>query len=206
MSRREPGLSTAATVFALSVGAGMLAGALGRLPPKGPPDSAPGRTARRSQFGRYQVAGRTVTIAAPRAQIYRMWRDPASLAGFMQNLAGVETGPDDRVTWLIDSPAGQYRIETRLTVERENEALAWRSVEGSEIEIEAKVQLRDAPAGRGTEVEAHVAWRPQLGIVGHWAAMLRGTDPTIRGKHELKRLKMLLETGEIATSENRKAV
>ena len=89
MSRREPGLSTAATVFALSVGAGMLAGALGRLPPKGPPDSAPGRTARRSQFGRYQVAGRTVTIAAPRAQIYRMWRDPASLAWFMQNLAVV---------------------------------------------------------------------------------------------------------------------
>ena len=84
MSRREPGLSTAATVFALSVGAGMLAGALGRLPPKGPPDSAPGRTARRSQFGRYQVAGRTVTIAAPRAQIYRMWRDPASLAGFIR--------------------------------------------------------------------------------------------------------------------------
>jgi hypothetical protein len=35
--------------------------------------------------------------------------------------------------------------------------------------------------------------------------MLRGTDPAIRGKQDLKRLKMLLETGEIATSANRKA-
>ena len=112
---------------------------------------------------------------------------------------------DETEAVIADFAAGKFVIV--LDVEdRENEALAWRSVEGAEIDIEAKVQLRDAPAGRGTEVEAHVAWRPQLGIVGHWAAMLRGTDPTIRGKHELKRLKMLLETGEIATSENRKAV
>lgn len=67
------------------------------------------------------------------------------------------------------------------------------------------MQLRDAPAGRGTEVEAHIAWRPHLGVVGHWAATLRGTDPAIRGRQELKRLKMLLETGEIATAQNRKA-
>ena len=75
----------------------------------------------------------------------------------------------------------------------------------ADFQIEAKVQLRDAPAGRGTEVEAHVAWRPQGGVVSQWAATLRGMDPLMRGKHDLKRLKMLLETGEIATSANRKA-
>ena len=108
--------------------------------------------------------------------------------------------PPDRFHGRLGGGSGQ-----RLVENRQDEALAWRSVEGADIQIEAKLQLRDAPAGRGTEVEAHVAWRPQGGIVGHWAATLRGTDPMIRGKQDLKRLKMLLETGEIATSANRKA-
>ena len=204
MPRRSQDLPLAATVLALSIGAGLAVGAAMKSTPQHPPDSAPGRTARRSHFGGYQIAGRTVTIKAPRAEIYRMWRDPSHLTDFMEGLAAVQVS-GDTVTWLVDTPDGQVPIETRLVEDRQDEALAWRSVEGADIQIEAKLQLRDAPAGRGTEVEAHVAWRPQGGIVGHWAATLRGTDPMIRGKQDLKRLKMLLETGEIATSANRKA-
>lgn len=203
MPRRSSGLPVAATVLALSIGAGLAVGAAMKSAPRRPPDSAPGRTARRSHFGGYQVAGRTVTIDAPRSRIFQMWRDPNRLTDFMEGLAAVQVSGDS-VTWVIQSPDGRFPVETRLVEERPDEALAWRSAEGADIQIEAKVQLRDAPAGRGTEVEAHVAWRPQGGIVGHWAAMLRGTDPAIRGKQDLKRLKMLLETGEIATSANRK--
>ncbi|MCZ0960981.1 SRPBCC family protein [Paracoccus benzoatiresistens] len=204
MPRRQTDLPLAAVVLALSVGAGLAAGAIMKSSPKRPPDSAPGRTARRSSFGDYQIAGRTVTIKAPRSRIYEMWRNPDHLTDFMEGLAAVQVSGDD-VTWVVDTPDGHLAVETRLVEQRENEALAWRSVEGAEIEIEAKVRLRDAPAGRGTEVEAHIAWIPQAGIVGQWAARLRGADPKIRGKQELKRLKMLLETGEIATSTNRKA-
>lgn len=199
---RKPDLPLIATVFALSLGAGMAARAYVQAPPKGPPDSAPGRTARRSRFGDYVVAGRTVTIAAPRERIYGMWRDPRRLTEFMQGLSAVETGDDDHMVWLLDTPDGPLRVKARVVDERENEAVAWRSVEGSDVEIEAKVQLRDAPAGRGTEVAAHVAWRPHAGIAGRWAALLRGTDPAVRGRQDLKRLKMLLETGEIATAAN----
>ena len=204
MHRRQTDLPLAAAVLALTVGAGLAAGAFLKSSPKRPHDSAPGRTARRSSFGGYQVAGRTVTIKAPRSRIYEMWRKPEHLADFMEGLAAVQASGED-VTWVIDTPNGHLAVETRLVEDRENEALAWRSVEGAEVEIEAKVQLRDAPADRGTEVEAHIAWRPQAGIVGQWAARLRGADPKLRGKQELKRLKMLLETGEIATSSNRKA-
>lgn len=205
MPRRSQGLPLAATVLALSIGAGLAVGKAMMAPPvRRPPDSAPGRTARRSHFGGFQVVGRTVTIRAPRDQIYRMWRDPVRLPDFMEGLSSVEVD-GDRITWVVQSPDGPFPVQTRLVEDRPGEALAWRSVEGANIEIEAKVQLRDAPGDRGTEVEAHIAWRPGMGIVGHWAAMLRGTDPAIRGKQDLKRLKMLLETGEIATSANRKA-
>ncbi len=200
----SPNLSVAAAVFALSLGAGMAIGAATRPETKRPHDSAPGRTAKRSHFGGFQVAGRTVTIQAPRSRIYQMWRDPGHLANFMEGLAAVRVD-GDIVTWVVCAPSGNVPIETRLVEDRRDEALAWRSVEGADIHIEAKVQLRDAPAGRGTEVEAHVAWRPQGGFLGQWGASLRGADPAIRGKQDLKRLKMLLETGEIATASNRKA-
>lgn len=204
MPRYSKGVPLAATIVALSVGAGLAVGRAMSDSKRHPPDSAPGRTARRSHFGGFQVAGRTVTIKASRDQIYAMWRDPARLPDFMEGLAGVQVS-GDQITWVVQSPDDRFPIETRLVEDREGEALAWRSVEGADIEIEAKVQLRDAPGDRGTEVEAHVAWRPRSGIVGQWAAKLRGTDPLIRGKQDLKRLKMLLETGEIATASNRKA-
>jgi uncharacterized membrane protein len=204
MPRRSPNLSIAATVLALSIGAGLAVGKAMKPVPRGSRDSAPGRTARRSHFGGFQVKGRTVTINAPRSTIYRMWRDPGRLPDFMEGLAAVQVNGDD-MTWVVQTPDGPFPVKTRLVEDRPHEALAWRAVEGAGIDIEAKIQLRDAPGGRGTEVEAHVAWRPQGGVVGHWAATLRGTDPMIRGKQDLKRLKMLLETGEIATSANRKA-
>ena len=202
--RRSPDLSLAATVLALSIGAGLAVGKAMKTVPRRPPDSAPGRTARRSRFGSYQVVGRTVTIQAPRSRIYRMWRDPGHLAHVAESLSAVRVS-GDIVTWVIRTPSGDVPVETRLVEDRRDEALAWRSTDTAQVEIEAKVQLRDAPAGRGTEVEAHVAWRPRGGVVGQWTAALRGADLMTRGKQDLKRLKMLLETGEIATAANRKA-
>ena len=56
-----------------------------------------------------------------------------------------------------------------------------------------------------TEVEAIVAYIPPRGRLGGWIRMLFGRDPALQGRRELKRLKMLLETGEIASSRSRPA-
>ena len=203
MHRRQTDIVTVTGLAALAIGAAALTRMMTETSRR-PPDSAPGRTAKQASFGRYRVVGRTVTIDAPRDRIHAMWRNPDQLVRFMQDLRAVERGPDDQMTWVIATPGGDARVKTRLVEDRPGEALAWRSVEGSDFDIEAKVQLRDAPAGRGTEVEAHVAWRPHWGIAGEWAAKLRRIDPRTRGRHELKRLKMLLETGEIATNANQR--
>ena len=64
--------------------------------------------------------------------------------------------------------------------------------------------FRDAPGGRGTEVEAIIAYVPPAGELGRWVAKLFQAEPAIQGRRELKRFKMLMETGEIATSATRK--
>lgn len=171
-----------------------------------PADSAPGRTARRGRFGDYAVTGKTITIHRTRQEIYDFWRDFANLARVMDNIVSVTPLGDGVDRWTIGAPGGtQVSTDTRIVEDRPGELISWRSVEGSEIETEGKVMFRDAPADRGTVVEAIVAYKPPAGNVGRLIAKLFGKEPKVQARQDLKRLKMLMETGEIATSANRKA-
>lgn len=171
-----------------------------------PSDSAPGRTARRGKFGDYAVVGRTVTINRPRAELFAFWRDFQNLPRFMENVIAVRTTGQDRTVWEIAAPAGQsVEIETEIAEERKDELIAWHSIEGSEIDTHGRVAFRDAPGGRGTEVEAIIAYQPPAGVVGRGIAKLFQKEPEIQARRELRRFKMLMETGEIATSSNRKS-
>ncbi|MBC7285495.1 SRPBCC family protein [Hoeflea sp.] len=195
-------------LFALSAGV-VLAGAalVWRSRGENPParsDSAPGRTSRQARYGDYAVSGRTVTINRPRAELYAFWRDFSNLPRFMHNVEAVEEDGDMTI-WTIRGPAGsRLKIRTRIVADRPDEQIAWRSVEGSDIDTEGKVMFRDAPGGRGTEVEAVVAYVPPGGEVGQLIAKLFQREPRLQGRREMKRFKMLMETGEVATSANRR--
>jgi uncharacterized membrane protein len=167
-------------------------------------DSAPGRTARRTRFGNYAVTGRSVTINRPREEIFALWRDFSNLPRFMENVVSVSALGDDVTRWVIKAPAGAtVNIDTRIVAERPGEEIAWQSVPSSQIGTRGKVMFHDALDGRGTVVEAIIAYKPPLGEAGRLLAKLAGREPAIQGRRELKRLKMLLETGEIATARRR---
>lgn len=171
------------------------------------PDTAPGFTARRS-FGKYNVVGRSVTIARPRAELYAFWRDFGNLAQFMANLDRVEPSGTEagRNTWHIRAPAGKvYAVDTRVAREVEGELIAWRSTEESEVETEGRVTFADAPGDRGTRVGLIIAYKPKGGAVGEAIAALARRSPELQARHDLKRFKMLMETGEIATSARTRA-
>lgn len=172
--------------------------------PQRQPDDAPGRTARQTRFGDFAVSGRAVTINVPRAELYAFWRDFSNLAKFMENIERVREEGDVSV-WTIRAPLGMtMAVRSRIVNEKEGEQIAWRSTEDSDIETEGKVMFRDAPGDRGTIVEAIVAYKPPMGALGQVVAKLFSAEPSIQSRRDLKRLKMLLETGEIATSSNRR--
>lgn len=189
-------------VAAVTVAGLVAAGVSSRRHSSHPGDSAPGYTARQRRFGEFAVAGRAITIARPRQEVYAFWRDFSNLAKFMENIVSVEpAGASGRSRWTILAPLGsQVELETEIVEEREGEMISWRSVGGSDIEAEGKVHFRDAPAGRGTEIEAIIAYKPPAGEAGRLIAKLFGREPNIQTRRDLKRLKMLLETGEIADS------
>ena len=173
-----------------------------------PADSAPGRSAKQARFGDYAVVGRTVTIDRPRDELYRHWRDFTSLSEFMENVKAVEPidAAKGQFRWMIAGPAGtDLRVETEVVSDKPGEEIAWRALDSSQIDTEGKVSFRDAPGDRGTEVEAIIAYNPPAGELGRWIAKLFQAEPALQGRRDLKRFKMLMETGEIATSANRKS-
>lgn len=167
-------------------------------------DDAPGSTARRS-FGKYAVTGRTVTIRKPRTELFGFWRDFTNLPSVMENLDEVVLKSTDRSVWKVKAPGGRsVDIETEVVREVANELIAWRSLDGSDIDTEGRVTFTDAPGDRGTRVSLIIAYKPPAGALGRGVAKLFLREPEIQARHDLKRFKMLMETGEIATSARRK--
>ena len=204
MTDRRPVLEPLIGLAALAIGVTALVRLSASRGPDPIPDSAPEGAERGLRLRGPRHVARTVTINAPRQTIYDTWRDPQRLAQFMQDITAVE-GTAERPVWLLAGPDRPMRIETRLTEENPGQSLTWQSVPDAEFRVEAGVRLRDAPGNRGTEVRAHLTYHPPLGVAGHWVARLAGKDPELRGRQDLKRLKMLLETGEIATASNQRS-
>lgn len=187
----------------LTVGAMALGSILSAKTRKGrAPDDAPDYTGRHPS-GDLDVVGRTVTIRKPRTELFAFWRDFANLQKFMENLEKVEV--EDRATgaatWHIKAPLGRtVAVRTRIEREEDDKLIAWRSIDGSDIATEGEVRFEDAPGDRGTRVTLTIGYKPPAGEIGRTVAKLFLREPEIQARHDLKRFKMLMEAGEIATS------
>jgi uncharacterized membrane protein len=143
---------------------------------------------------------RAVTIARPRPEIYRFWRDLPNLARFMKNVVSVMPGEGNRSHWMVKGPANRtVEWDAVIHNEIENELIAWRSLRGAAVDHAGSVIFRDAPGGRGTEVRVELQYNPPAGVVGAAAAALWGKEPSMEIEEDLHRLKQILETGEIPT-------
>jgi uncharacterized membrane protein len=123
----------------------------------------------------------------------------------MSNVEKVVLGEPGRSVWTIAGPGGfSVDLDTEVTEDCEGEMIAWRTLPGSDVEAKGRVSFREGAGGRGTVVDAEIRYQPPGGELGRWIAKVFQREPGIQGRRELKRFKMLMETGEIATSDNQK--
>jgi uncharacterized membrane protein len=147
------------------------------------------------------LVGRTVTINRPRSEVYAFWRDFRNLARFLENIESVQPGDDRRSHWVIKAPAGHtVEWDSILTEDEPDTLLAWESAEGADIKNTGRIEFRDAPPGRGTEVTATIVYDPPGGDIGKLIAKLFQKEPKVQARRDLRRLKQLMETGEISTA------
>jgi uncharacterized membrane protein len=148
------------------------------------------------------MAVRAVTIGKPRADVFAFFRDFTNLARFMENIERVDVIDDQHSHWVVKAPA-DHKVEwdSVLTAEEPDRLLAWETGPDAEVKNHGRVEFRDAPGGRGTELHATIVYDPPGGALGKLIATLFQKEPGMQAKRDLRRLKMLLETGEIATTE-----
>jgi uncharacterized membrane protein len=147
------------------------------------------------------VVGRTVTIDRPRSQIYDFWRDFANLAQVMENVERIDVVDERRSHWVVKGPSGKsVEWDSVIIEDQPGRLIAWRSVEGSDIDSSGRIEFIDAAPGRGTMVRATFAYDPPAGFVGEWIAKILQREPNVQARRDLRRLKQFLETGEVTSS------
>jgi uncharacterized membrane protein len=144
---------------------------------------------------------KTVTINRAPEEIYRFWRNLENLPCFMTHLKTVEVLDDARSRWTADSPAGgSVTWEARIVNEKENELIAWQSLEGADVRHWGIVRFRPAPGGRGTEVKVELEYEPIGGTLGTAVAKLFGEEPAQQVEEDLRRFKQMMEAWEVPTT------
>jgi uncharacterized membrane protein len=134
-------------------------------------------------------------------QAYEFWKDFENLPRFMNRLHPVTKLDDRRSRWSAIGPMGQrIHWDAEITDQRENQYIAWRSLPGSDVQVNGRAEFQKAPAGRGTIITARLEFQPIAGSRSALARFLnKGASFAIR--QDLRRLEALMESGEIPTIE-----
>jgi uncharacterized membrane protein len=141
-----------------------------------------------------------ITVNRPPADVYRFWRRLENLPIFMPHLQSVEERDDRRSHWVVSTLGTTVEWDAEITDDVVDERISWRAVENADVPNEGTVTFTPAPGGRGTEIRVDVCYTPPAGKIADVFAKLLGADPARTMQQDLRRLKQVLEAGEIATT------
>ena len=135
--------------------------------------------------------------------VYRFWRDLKNLPRFMTHLTRVSELMDRQSHWVAKGP-GDMAVEwdAEIINDIENKVIAWRSLPGSDIVTAGSVTFTPVRAGRSTELKVNLQYEPPAGRAGAWLATIAGREPSQTIREDLRRVKQLLEAGEIPIAVN----
>ncbi|MFI2647613.1 cyclase [Micromonospora fulviviridis] len=181
-------MSSNATRWALAGAATMTALGVGRVV---------ARRRRRHQPDRadgWYVVHRGITVDRPMPAVIGFWTDRERLDRGLAEWATLEQLDDNRWRCVASDPAGggtEWRAE--ITVDGPGR-LSWRVTEGP-VAQQGRVELAPAPQDRGTEIRAELRWRS--GPIRRALGLAGGDDPDLALRTALRRIKSLIETGQV---------
>lgn len=141
----------------------------------------------------------SIRIEKPVAEVYAFWRRFENLPRFMRNLERVIALGDNRSHWVAKGPAGRsVEWDAEIINEVPNEVIGWRSLPGADVVTAGSVNFRSVRLGAGTQLAVHLQYAPPAGRWGAFMAKLAGREPSQTIREDLRRLKQILEAGEIA--------
>ncbi|HSQ04413.1 MAG TPA: SRPBCC family protein [Burkholderiales bacterium] len=142
------------------------------------------------------VVSGTVTIAAPREQVYGYWRELENVPHFMRHIESVQVFDARHSHWRARAPGDKIvEWDSEIVEDIPGALLRWRSMPGSGIANFGVVHFLDSP--QGTAVYVEYQYVPPGGTLGTAIARLTGKEPQRQTEEALRNLKLLLEGGAV---------
>jgi uncharacterized membrane protein len=144
----------------------------------------------------------SIIVNRDAATLWRFWRKLENLGRFMQHLERVEELDERRSRWTACSVLGIKPVwEAEIINEKENELIAWRSVDGSNVDTAGSVHFHELQQGRGTQMRVVLKYDAHAAQLAAPLARLMGESPRQQIHEDLRRFKQVMEAGEVATIE-----
>jgi len=144
---------------------------------------------------------KSIIIDKSPEELYSFWRDFENLPRFMDHLESVNSVGFNRWHWVAKGPVGtRPEWDAEIYNEKPNELIAWRSLDGT-VTNAGSVHFEPASGERGTQVKVVLNYNAPGGKVSALLAKIFGQEPGQMIEGDLRRLKQILETGEIASAE-----
>jgi uncharacterized membrane protein len=134
-----------------------------------------------------------ITVDRPAEDLYRIWRDPETLAQIHAHIAKVTPDGDGVTHWTLKGVPLEWRA--KWIDEEPGKRLCWRSLDGN-LSTNGWIDFNPAPGDRGVEVTLSLHYRLESLPVLQAANFFK-IIPERLTRHALRRFKSLAETGEI---------
>jgi uncharacterized membrane protein len=144
----------------------------------------------------------SVTINKSPEELFQFWRNFENLPRIMSHLEEVKVLDKNKSHWTAKAPAGMtVEWDAEIINEETNSVIAWRSLEGADVDNAGSVRFLPALGDRGTQVKVVLDYIPPAGRLGASIARLFGEAPQQQIHEDLRNFKRILETGEVPTTQ-----
>jgi uncharacterized membrane protein len=140
----------------------------------------------------------SVVIEQPIDEVYRFWRHLENLPRFMNYLESVTDLGGGRSHWIAKGPADvKFGWDAEIINDVRDKVIGWRSLPGSDVVSAGSVRFSRTRGGRATRLTVHLQYAAPGGRAGSMLASMLGREPSQTIREDLRRVKQLLEAGEI---------
>lgn len=160
--------------------------------------------ARNARKGRAEA---NVLIARSPEECYRFWRDLHNIPRFVSDRLQVHQISPKQAHWTLQLPGDLANLEWNVESLEEvpSQRISWRHLPGSPIDAEGTVTFEAAPGGRGTYIHVQIDFGFPAQSVAEPLSRLLGKHPEQLLYKSLRRMKQLMEVGEVMTTEGQPA-
>lgn len=143
-----------------------------------------------------------ITVFKPVGEVYSFWRDFSNIPKFMTHVRQIEVLGNGNLRWHWSTIGGfEMQWDSELIDDVPDKFLSWKTTPGSAAQHAGSVWFKPALENKATEVYVRFMYKVPGGKLTKAFAEFFGEAPEQVVKNDLRRLRCLVETGELPRAE-----